>query len=65
MHVKKSHNHPAIPESPFAEERLDEIAGLLAAGILRLHISQARGAIAQAKKKRPEKREKQLDACAR
>ena len=50
---------------PAIAQRLDEIAGLLASGILRLHIRQAQAAITQAKMKRPEKREKQLDACAR
>ena len=65
MHVMKSHNTPVTPGSLAAQERLDEIAGLLAAGILRLNISQAQDAMAQAKKNSPNKREKQLDASAR
>ena len=65
MHDRKAHNHPAMPESPTVEERLDEIAGLLAAGFLRLHLRQAEAAIAQAKKNPSAKREKQLDAGAR
>ena len=64
MHDTKSHHHPATPGSLAAEDRLDEIAGLLAAGLLRLHIRQAETAIAQAKKNSPKKREKQLDAGA-
>jgi hypothetical protein len=63
-HLDTQPNSPSIAGSLSAAQRLDEIAGLLAAGILRLHISQAQAAIAQTKKNHPE-RENQLDAGAR
>lgn len=64
MHDRKAH-HPERVGSHAADQRLDEIAGLLAAGILRLHISRAQAAIAEAKKNPSARREKQLAARAR